>query len=287
MYLDKTILECVSTDKTRTSITHVYVDVDAKLAIATDGHVMALVPIDPTDGEVSGYVPREAILQADKCKDPWKGVILHQEKETLVAGSMVKIPNPFQGTPAPPFPNWRDVIPQDLPEQPLFAVDGDLLARAAHAVTPAKMKAAVFVSCNLGKLGTDPLTITSTHDSKAKAILMPVTVKTTPVGHACPAPDDLRESLEHAKARVAMLEHDHAKLQEAYQALVQQQATPVPSPLESVAEKIDALTAQYEALQAQHRQLETLYEELNADHVELLRELHILTTTMAEQETSV
>ena len=287
MYLNKTILECVSTDKTRPSIGYVYVDVDEKLAIATDGHVMALVPIEPTDGEVSGYVPREAILQADKCKDPWKGVILHQEGETLVTGSMVKIPNPFQGETAPPFPQWKQVIPQNLPEQPLFAVDGDLLARAAHAVTPAKMRAAVLVSCNLGKLGTDALTITSTHDSKAKAILMPVAVKTTPVGHTCPGSEDLQESLEHAKARVAMLEHDHAKLQDAYQALVQDQATPVPSPLESVAEKIDALTTQYAALQAQHRQLETLYEELNADHVELLRELHILTITVAEQEASV
>ena len=287
MYLNKTILECVSTDKTRTSIGYVYVDVVEKLAIATDGCVMALVPIEPEPGEVSGYVPREAILQADKCLKPWKGVILHQENETLVVGSMVKVPNPFQGETAPPFPQWKQVIPQDLPEQPLVAVNGDLLARAAHAITPTKMKAEVFVSCNLGKLGAGPLTVTSTHDSKAKAILMPVAVKTTPVGHTCPVSEDLQESLEHAKTRVAMLEHDHAKLQEAYQALVQEQATPAPSPLESVAEKIDALTTQYEALQAQHRQLETLYEELNADHVELLRELHILTTTMAEQETSV
>lgn len=276
MYLNKTILECVSTDKTRLQLGYVYVDVAEKLAIATDGRIMALVPIEPTDGEVSGYVPREAILQADKCKDSWKGILMHYDEDTLVAGSMMRISNPFHGETAPPFPQWKQVIPQDLPEQPLFAVNADLLARAAHAVTPAKMKAEVFVSCNLGKLGDGALTITSMHDSTAKAILMPVKAK-IPVGHTCP----------HAKARVAMLEHDHAQLQAAYHALVQQQATPAPSPMESVAEKIDALTTQYEALQAQHRQLEALYEELNADHVELLRELHLLTTTVAEQEASV
>ncbi len=281
MYLPKTMLECVSTDKTRISIDHVYVDVEEKLAIATDGRVMALVPIEPTDGEVSGYVPREAILQADKCKDPWKGVLMHYNDETLVAGSHVRIPNPFHGETVPPFPQWKQVIPQDLPEQPLFVVDADLLAKAAHAITPLKQKAQVYISCNLEKLGDGPITITSMHDTTAKAILMPVSKSKIPVGHTCPTPDDLRESLEHEKARVAMLE-------EAYHALEQQQEVAASPPdTDSLTSKIDALMAQYEALQAQHRQLATLYEELNTDHVELLRELHLLTTTVAEQEASV
>ena len=86
MHIPKQILKCTSTDKTRTALHHVYVDVVAKQAWATDGHIAVCIPITPDDGDCSGFVPRGAIEAADKQPKALKGQLLHGENTTTVFG---------------------------------------------------------------------------------------------------------------------------------------------------------------------------------------------------------
>jgi len=91
------------------------VNVEKRVAVATDGAALVEYPIDPDEGEVSGYVPAEAILAAAKLPKGFRGKLLHYKETTQVMGKtgLVSFPNPFQGEDPPPkYPQYEAVIPE-------------------------------------------------------------------------------------------------------------------------------------------------------------------------------
>src|ERR1041385_8980251 len=112
MILPKALLKiCSSLDERRYAITHVYVDVEQQCAIATDGHKLVYYPVEPdTDaGEVSGYVPKDAILAAANNK-PFIGLMFHKAKDTTVPGKRT-FPNPYAtDDPPPKYPDWSSIL---------------------------------------------------------------------------------------------------------------------------------------------------------------------------------
>ena len=116
MNIPKSLLALCATDLSMAAIHHVYVDVEKKVAVATNGHALVQHPIEPEEGEVSGYVPAEAILAAAKLPKGFRGHLHHYQDVTQVMGNtgLVSFPNPFQGEdPQPRYPKYETVIPEE------------------------------------------------------------------------------------------------------------------------------------------------------------------------------
>ena len=70
MKMDKShkIENCISPDTTREHLCKAYLDTEKKRLVATDGHMMAVVPVIVEEGDVSGFVTADAIKTARKVK---------------------------------------------------------------------------------------------------------------------------------------------------------------------------------------------------------------------------
>ena len=86
MNIPKRLLACVATEATRPALHHVYADVESKYACATNGSIAVRIPIEPEDGDCSGYVPRAAIEAADKQPKGARFRLIHREKTTSIPG---------------------------------------------------------------------------------------------------------------------------------------------------------------------------------------------------------
>src|SRR5215510_11618106 len=107
MIIPKELLEVVTLDPTRTNIGHVYIDVERKRAIATDGHRLVALTIDPEEGEASGYISKDAILHAAKHT---RGQLFRSAYTTTVGGTVFA--NPYAEEEHPPrYPDWEAVVP--------------------------------------------------------------------------------------------------------------------------------------------------------------------------------
>lgn len=114
----------------REKLRHAYLDTDKARMVATDGHILAIVPVEVDPGDASGYVPTEALTTAKK--------LLPRSTETLTlaCNSSIAIPN-GPSYPRPDesaFPNVDAVLPN--PETRLFSValDPELLVNLAKAL---------------------------------------------------------------------------------------------------------------------------------------------------------
>jgi hypothetical protein len=130
----KTIKECkielaASQDQTRAAIGSPYLEIkDGKgTLVVTDGKILAYMPVEVDEYDVSGYVTKEALVAARKTTlrsmDCTAG--------TLAVHGGPTFPRPTDHT----FPNWRQVVPADY-EKPLatIALDAKLLWQLAQAM---------------------------------------------------------------------------------------------------------------------------------------------------------
>lgn len=128
------IEQCVSSDKTRYTLTQPYLDIRDGEAhvIATDGRCMAVVPVDVDAGDVSGHVPVESFKTARKV---WGKLTLNTVAvgESAVSVGDYTWKRPDLGT----FPNWRGVVPnpeKDKTETLKVGINPEFLARVAEAI---------------------------------------------------------------------------------------------------------------------------------------------------------
>lgn len=97
----------VSADTTRPALTHAYLNTDARRLIATDGHVMAVLPVEIGEHDVSGFVSVDAIKAARKSAP--KGAPV----EIAAIGALAvkdgpTFPRPGDGL---RFPQYEQVLP--------------------------------------------------------------------------------------------------------------------------------------------------------------------------------
>lgn len=128
------IEQCVSTDKTRYTLTQPYLDIrdgEARI-VATDGKCMAVVPVESEPGDVSGHVPVESLKTARKV---WGRLAINTlavgESAVSVGDYTWKKPELGQ------FPDWRNVIPnpeKDKTEILRVGINPEFLARVAEAI---------------------------------------------------------------------------------------------------------------------------------------------------------
>ena len=121
-----------STDKQRAAICNPYLEIDDKGArmIATNGQILAIVPVDPQEGDKAGLVPVDAIKDARKAKPA------SLPEATLACNGNVKLLDGRQ-YPRPDFafPNYRAVLPaENRPAKFTVGIDAKLLWELAQAM---------------------------------------------------------------------------------------------------------------------------------------------------------
>lgn len=173
-------------DVQRASILEPYLDICEGKGniIATDGKIMAVVPVEVGEGDTSGYLSGDALKAARKCAG-------RCEAATLEANSNVSLPS---GVTMPrngkvdgdyQFPNWRAVMP-DEKNGYKFAVAID--ARRLWALAQAMGTQGVAL---LMKSPDEPVIVRPQYCGKhsdakppanmdARGVIMPVSAQPTP-----------------------------------------------------------------------------------------------------------
>ena len=271
MYIPASLLKCVA-DSSRVAISDVYIDIDRKQAYATDGKVLVAVPIAPDPGEVSGYVSREAIQQAEKSPKSQRGLVWHGEEVTKVRG--IAYPNPHAELPAdqrPIFPNIDTVMPKHT--TPVLAVDTSLLCNAGMVLTPDKslvpsVVLAMDITSPVNPLLLRPAKPCVVHNvdwQDAFAILMPI--RHDAVSAPCPVPASVptNESPEQTAALAQQLETVQANAAAAHDAMQTE--------LIATRTAFQQLHQAYAALQTAHKALEEELDDMREDQDLMVQEL--------------
>lgn len=124
------IESCVTTDKHRPSMQNVWID-DGK-AICTDGHVLAVVPVQMDEHDTPGYISPDALKAARKAQK--KADKLEIAANGSLAFSGITMPRPTVED-IGKYPNWSGVFPSpDDPVQYEVAINVDKLKQVADAI---------------------------------------------------------------------------------------------------------------------------------------------------------
>ena len=162
------IHKACSTDPVRTAIHGVHITED--VAIATDGRIMAVVPITLTDDDKRGVtVPAGAIKS--------RGKTGHLALGTDVVGWLTPTGNASARYITDDFPNWRHVLPPEPTNSIVLRLDAALLFSLAEAIgapgTRDHAKARVVVVTIDADNRTRPWRVT-TDTNSALGVFMPM-----------------------------------------------------------------------------------------------------------------
>jgi hypothetical protein len=138
------IEEAVSLDDTRYNLQSPHLEIDKHdpargTLAATDGHILAVAPVEVEKGDKAGPVSPEALTRARKLAKRGEDAALTAtgtDPHRLVDGSTVPRPAFPEGT---SFPNWRQIMPAETekratPGRFTVAFDVDLLVAASKVV---------------------------------------------------------------------------------------------------------------------------------------------------------
>jgi len=165
-----------SKDINRLVITNVHLDVEAKRMIATDGRILASIPVDVEEGDTSGPITQEALKKSRqgysaKQKD---SLDIHIEANGDLKvingkdGSVTTYERKEQGN----YPNYKQVIPKEAGSVKL-CFDPVLLTRLAAAIGSKGQVTLEFTPCEkTGEVKT-AIKVTGCNDSEALGVLMP------------------------------------------------------------------------------------------------------------------
>jgi len=122
-------IEKLVADETRVVISAPYLDLSDKSApvlVATNGKVLAVVPVIPDTSDTQGYISVDAIKSSRTREN---------NNEILVNGTQklksCEMPRPDLGV----FPNWRPLLESKKPVVVTITIDAALLSALAKAVS--------------------------------------------------------------------------------------------------------------------------------------------------------
>lgn len=126
MHLPPAFIGSASTDKTRAVITGVLVDAENRFVVATNGRILASLPIPGTETVKPAYIT----------PDLWKAAKVLTKNKPLVldyvAGTLNGLPLPDE-CPDGNYPNWKQVLPDFEPAYRV-ALDPELLLSLAASL---------------------------------------------------------------------------------------------------------------------------------------------------------
>lgn len=162
------IESAASKDKTRHSITEPYLEIRefGSRMVATNGKILAVVPVETTPDDVSGYVSADALKASRKVKQIESVIRCNGALETWDG---ITYPRPDLGT----YPNVEQVIPKNEPthvkKRVVVKFDSNLLSKLASAI------------------GTEGVVMEMLWDSQNETISDPIIVKPTSTNECRPA----------------------------------------------------------------------------------------------------
>lgn len=124
-----------SKDSDRHAIGEPFLDIKhAKgTVVATDGRILAMIPVEIETGDDPGYIPADTLKAARK-------LALRSEIAFFTAGPQIKLPNGDavsrigNNKPGDGYPNWRAVIPDGSEHTQVIAIDAKRLWLLAQAM---------------------------------------------------------------------------------------------------------------------------------------------------------
>lgn len=136
MKLEKTVkIEgAASQDETRFALNAPYLDITEGhgTLVATDGRMLARMPVELEDGDTAGYVPVAALAAARKVAKKGEQLAVRLNGQAIVSSAGQEATFARNAAEAQ-FPNWRQVIPKDEPKARI-ALNPELLLRLAKAI---------------------------------------------------------------------------------------------------------------------------------------------------------
>jgi hypothetical protein len=107
------IEKCASSDVARPNLVNAYYEPAKKRIAATNGHILAVCPVVPCDGDVEGPISAEALKAARK------GAKLNNGDVVITANGTLSVPHgaTFPRPSAVTFPPIDSVIPDQRPGQ--------------------------------------------------------------------------------------------------------------------------------------------------------------------------
>lgn len=130
MKLPNTEIERAAADgDIRAYLNHVHLDVEGKCVVASDGMVLAMVPVEVDEEDTTGPITKDAIKHARKGAKKAEATILANGSLRMpLAGVTLDRPT-GEGT----FPDYRRVLVTDE-DLPTICLDADLLSDLASAM---------------------------------------------------------------------------------------------------------------------------------------------------------
>ena len=125
---------CVSGDATRPHICQAHLDVENKALIATNGHLLAMVPVDVQDGDLAGPVPVSALKHARKLAKRDSTLVLQAAEREVRAVDGSGTLRDRSANQFPPYANVLTSYPESGEGFVTVALDAALLWDLAQAL---------------------------------------------------------------------------------------------------------------------------------------------------------
>ena len=148
-----------------------YLDIDASIVVATNGHILAACPVELDECDTSGHVSNEGIKAAIKASPVRKKVDKTaniRANGSLELDSGATYPRENIGT----FPDYKRVIPDKSKAEMVISLDAKLLKELADAIcTPGSSIVTLHIKDN-----RDAFYVDSDKASDCYGVIMPCRV---------------------------------------------------------------------------------------------------------------
>lgn len=155
----------------RPYMNHVHLDAAAQRLVATNGHILAVVPVEVEEGDTAGPIPAEAFPAARKAAGS------HFEPAMQANGSVVlqngaTMPRPSAAD-IGPFPAWEKLVERFQPSGVSVTFNAELLYELARALTPKGSKYGRVITLHLSASEPDKSAMKVEGANGAFGLLMP------------------------------------------------------------------------------------------------------------------
>lgn len=129
------IENAASEDATRSAIAEPFLDItnNRGTLIATNGRILAQIPVEVDDADVAGYVSEAVLKSARKQAGKLDTALVSANGVARLADGST-MPRHGGANAADRFPNWRQVVPQNPAAIMILQLDAKLLWQLAQAM---------------------------------------------------------------------------------------------------------------------------------------------------------
>jgi len=170
------IEKAVTTDKLRPAMCEIQIDKDGKQLVATNGHILAMIPCEIAEADIARRIRPDVITKARKAEKSLPKyqrtdkINLNNANATVTLADSSIVPNSICED---NYPNWQAVIPK-IEESEEIALNVELLDRLTDAIGTKSIKIVFDTKHKTQGMKVYPL---NDGDNNAWGLLMPLRIK--------------------------------------------------------------------------------------------------------------